>query len=154
MCCACVSLPVLSTIISLNSSQGRKLSCELVTTFTYHPLTLLEICGGTPAKLLWQTAAALHENSSHVLLALVPGAETNRPGVRSKSCPNPVQIQPTSMMLCLQLEILIPLENLLEHDSVRVQTYANASLYSLLREPTIRSVASLTCKAFAVLRTV
>ena len=41
-------------------------------------------------------------------------------------------------MSCVQLEILVPLENLLEHKNVRVQTYANASMYSLLREPTIR----------------
>ncbi|DBA71406.1 TPA: LisH domain-containing protein armc9 [Trebouxia sp. C0005] len=42
---------------------------------------------------------------------------------------------------CEQLEVLVPLENLLEHEGVRVQTYANASLYSLLREPSIREAA-------------
>jgi len=42
------------------------------------------------------------------------------------------------VLSCAQLEILVPLENLLEHESVRVQTCANASLYSLLREPAIR----------------
>ena len=34
--------------------------------------------------------------------------------------------------------MLVPLESLLEHDSMRVQTYANAILYSLLRSPGIR----------------
>ncbi len=42
------------------------------------------------------------------------------------------------VLFCAQLDVLVPLENLLEHESVRVQTYANASLYSLLREPAIR----------------
>ncbi|DBA87577.1 TPA: LisH domain-containing protein armc9, variant 2 [Trebouxia sp. C0004] len=42
---------------------------------------------------------------------------------------------------CEQLDVLVPLENLLEHESVRVQTYANASLYSLLQEPSIREAA-------------
>lgn len=41
----------------------------------------------------------------------------------------------------LQLGLLVPLESLLEHDSMRVQTYANATLYSLLREPDIRYTA-------------
>ena len=38
----------------------------------------------------------------------------------------------------MQLDMLMPLESLLEQDSMRVQTYANATLYSLLREPDIR----------------
>lgn len=38
----------------------------------------------------------------------------------------------------MQLDMLVPLESLLEHDSMRVQTYANATLYSLLRDPDIR----------------
>lgn len=41
----------------------------------------------------------------------------------------------------------MPLESLLEHDSMRVQTYANATLYSLLREPDIRYPAVLARQA-------
>lgn len=45
----------------------------------------------------------------------------------------------TQLLRCpVQLEMLVPLESLLEHDSLRVQTYANAILYSLLRSPRIR----------------
>lgn len=51
------------------------------------------------------------------------------------------QSQRLHAVACVQLEILVPLENLLEHESIRVQTYANASLYTLLREPAIRSVS-------------
>lgn len=43
----------------------------------------------------------------------------------------------------MQVGFLVPLESLLEHDSMRVQTYANATLYSLLREPDIRYPAPL-----------
>ena len=49
-----------------------------------------------------------------------------------------VQDAKQDLVSCTQLEILVPLENLLEHKNVRVQTYANASMYSLLREPIIR----------------
>ena len=42
------------------------------------------------------------------------------------------------MLSSMQLDMLVPLESLLEHDSMRVQTYANAALFSLLRDPDIR----------------
>ena len=44
----------------------------------------------------------------------------------------------------MQVGLLVPLKSLLEHDSMRVQTYANATLYSLLREPDIRYPAILS----------
>ena len=52
----------------------------------------------------------------------------------------------------MQLDMLVPLESLLEHDSMRVQTYVNATLYSLLRQPDIRCNAQMLLHEFVCQR--
>ena len=46
-----------------------------------------------------------------------------------------------SLFLSLQLEILTPVMELMECSDLRVQAYANATLYSLLQQPDIRWVS-------------